>query len=159
MLELARVRDSRRLVVLPPPDVDLLDGLYDVHALEDAAEDDVAPVEPGRLHRRERAVRASAFAGLTTPAPVSISKFSSANFSPFIDSPRAVARVKSVMRGDRRISLPGRGDDVACARRRHRRETLRRGPPWTCVRDDAVELGALVVERLAGFTDTLLARA
>ena len=27
------------------------------------------------------------------------------------------------------------------------------------VRDDAVELGALVVERLAGFTDTLLARA
>ena len=27
------------------------------------------------------------------------------------------------------------------------------------VRDDAVELGALVVERLAGFTDTLLASA
>merc|ERR1719171_2457264 len=130
-LELARVRDLHRLRRLAAAGADLLDGLDDVHALEDAPEDDVAPVEPGRLHRADEELR-----------PV-----------------RAGARVRHGEHAGARVLelevLVGEllAVDGLAARAVAPREVAALEHE---VRDDAVELGALVVERLAALAHALL---
>merc|ERR1719171_565354 len=130
-LELARVRDLDRLRRLAAAAPDLLDGLDDVHALEDAAEDDVAPVEPGRLHRADedlRAVRAGARVRHGEHAGARV-----------LELEVLVGELLSINRLAARAVAPR---EVASLEHE--------------VRDHAVELRALVVEGLAGFTDTLL---
>merc|ERR1719240_1279952 len=57
-LELTRVGDGDLLGGLATLRADTLDGLHYVHALDDLAEDDVAPVEPRRLDSADEELRA-----------------------------------------------------------------------------------------------------
>ena len=132
--QLSRVGDLdglRRLAALAPEALDLLD---DVHALQDLSEDDVASIEPRGLHRADEelaAVGAGAGVGHREDARARV-----------LELEVLVVELLAVDGLAARAVAPG---EVAALQHE--------------LRDDAVELGPLVVQGLARLAHALLTRA